>query len=88
MTHSLTATGTPIGFGSLPPASGLTGLLGSSFSVPPGTGPPPRRRGPSGPTDDLSMSFLGTVAPFVLTAPPVQSSPMVCMQCMVCCFIS
>ena len=67
--------GSAIGFNSLPPAPGLSGLLGASYSPSTKTSGNvsaslPRRRGPSGPTgtDDLSMSLLGTVATF---APPI-----------------
>ena len=76
----LNAVGSTIGgFNSLPPAPGLSGLLGVSYSPSPGThssGSLPRRRGPSGPIDDLSMTFLGGITPFAPTI-TLANSPMV-----------
>jgi hypothetical protein len=60
--------GASLGFGSLPPAPGLSGLLSAAAL---GTGPSGRRRGPSGPPDD----YLGTSpAPLVFSS---TGSPLV-----------
>ena len=71
--NTILTVGSSAGFGNLPPAPGLSGLLGVSYiPSPQGPGSIPRRRGPSGPTDDMSLSFLGGSTPFGL--PVVASS--------------
>ena len=69
------AIGPPGGFGTLPPAPGLTGLLGTPFVTLPSSAVQPRRRGPSGPTDDLSLNYLSSAATFGLPVPVPSSSP-------------